>query len=188
MTLLRLHAFTPERAGAARPAPKPLPRHRCANQRAAAPVACRARPDAVPPAPTSAPAAKPSAAACTTDADWHALAGLPLPGMARKLAQHCELVERRSRRAPAPDAGPQAPARCLSRKSCRPSCANCWGATCASKSTVAEPAGETPAARRQNSERERQDRAIASIEQDPFVRDVVDLFDASIDESTIKPV
>ena len=37
-------------------------------------------------------------------------------------------------------------------------------------------------------QRERQDRAIASIEQDPFVRDVVDLFDASIDESTIKPV
>ena len=33
-----------------------------------------------------------------------------------------------------------------------------------------------------------QEKAIAAIEQDPFVRDVVDLFDASIDESTIKPV
>ena len=53
---------------------------------------------------------------------------------------------------------------------------------------VAQPATETPAERSRNLNRERQERAIASIEQDPFVRDVVDLFDASIDESTIKPV
>jgi DNA polymerase-3 subunit gamma/tau len=48
--------------------------------------------------------------------------------------------------------------------------------------------GDTRGERRQNSERERQEKAIAAIEQDPFVRDVVDLFDASIDQSTIKPV
>ncbi len=53
---------------------------------------------------------------------------------------------------------------------------------------VAEPASVTPAERNQTAQRERQDRAIASIEQDPFVREVVDLFDASIDESTIKPL
>ena len=53
---------------------------------------------------------------------------------------------------------------------------------------VAEPATETPAERSRNVQRERQEKAVASIEQDPFVRDVVDLFDASIDESTIKPV
>jgi DNA polymerase-3 subunit gamma/tau len=53
---------------------------------------------------------------------------------------------------------------------------------------VAEPASETPAERSRNVQRERQEKAVASIEQDPFVRDVVDLFDASIDESTIKPV
>jgi hypothetical protein len=53
---------------------------------------------------------------------------------------------------------------------------------------VAEPAARHPAERSRNAQRERQEKAIASIEQDPFVRDVVDLFDASIDESTIKPV
>jgi DNA polymerase-3 subunit gamma/tau len=53
---------------------------------------------------------------------------------------------------------------------------------------LAEVASETPAERSRNAQRERQEKAIASIEQDPFVRDVVDLFDASIDESTIKPV
>jgi DNA polymerase-3 subunit gamma/tau len=53
---------------------------------------------------------------------------------------------------------------------------------------VAEPEGETPAERNRSEKRERQDKAIAAIEGDAFVRDVVDLFDASIDESTIKPV
>jgi DNA polymerase-3 subunit gamma/tau len=53
---------------------------------------------------------------------------------------------------------------------------------------VAATAAETPAQRHKNIQRERQDRAIASIEQDPFVREIVDLFDATIDESTIKPI
>jgi DNA polymerase-3 subunit gamma/tau len=53
---------------------------------------------------------------------------------------------------------------------------------------VAEPAARHPRRAQPNAQRERQEKAIASIEQDPFVRDVVDLFDASIDESTIKPV
>ena len=47
---------------------------------------------------------------------------------------------------------------------------------------------ETPKVRADNEKRERQERAIAAIEGDPFVRDVCDLFDASIDESTIKPI
>ena len=37
-------------------------------------------------------------------------------------------------------------------------------------------------------QRERQDQAIAAIEGDSFVRDVVEMFDATIDESTIKPI
>jgi DNA polymerase-3 subunit gamma/tau len=53
---------------------------------------------------------------------------------------------------------------------------------------VAELKTETPAERSRNVQRERQERAVASIERDPFVREVVDLFDASIDESTIKPI
>ncbi len=187
MTLLRLHAFTPGRAGAAVPAPRPAaaaPLRQPAS--AAAAAASMARPGAVPPAPTSAPAATPSAAACTTDADWHGLAGR-LPGMARQLAQNCELVERaenlvRLRLTPA-----HKHLR-VHQEKLQAALRELWGGNLRVEIAVAEPAGETPAARRQNSERERQDRAIASIEQDPFVRDVVDLFDASIDQSTIKPV
>ena len=36
--------------------------------------------------------------------------------------------------------------------------------------------------------RERQDRAIAAVEQDGFVREVIEMFDATLIESSIKPV
>ena len=35
---------------------------------------------------------------------------------------------------------------------------------------------------------ERQDRAVAAVEQDEFVRGVIDMFDATLIESSIKPV
>ena len=107
--------------------------------------------------------------------------------MARQLAQNCELVERaenlvRLRLTPAHKHLQ------VHQEKLRAALRELWGGSLGVDITVAEPAGETPAARRQNSERERQEKAIAAIEQDPFVRDVVDLFDASIDQSTIKPV
>ncbi|MCK9381806.1 MAG: DNA polymerase III subunit gamma/tau [Sulfuritalea sp.] len=188
MSLLRLHAFRPQRAGAARPVAKAAAKVAAAVApvRAAPPAV---RPPAVPPAPTPVASAAPGLAAATAvpvEEDWHALASR-LPGMARQLAQHCELVERgetlvRLRLAPA-HKHLQA-----HQEKLQLALRDVWGAQLRLDITVAEPAGETPAERRQNTERERQDRAIASIEQDPFVRDVVDLFDASIDESTIKPV
>ena len=46
----------------------------------------------------------------------------------------------------------------------------------------------TPAEKAKSVQRERQDQAIASIEGDSFVREVVEMFDATIDESTIKPI
>jgi DNA polymerase-3 subunit gamma/tau len=48
--------------------------------------------------------------------------------------------------------------------------------------------GDTPAATAQRRRNERQDRAVASVEQDDFVREVIDLFDATLIESSIKPV
>ena len=51
-----------------------------------------------------------------------------------------------------------------------------------------EAAGDTPAAAAQRQKVERQDRAVAAVEQDEFVRDVIDLFDATLIESSINPV
>jgi len=187
MTLLRLHAFRPERAGATRATVAPAPIRR------ASPVAAPKAPSAVPPAPTIAASAATAPAAAVTapaDDDWHALvAQLPLTGMVKQLAQHCELSERtesaiRLRLAPAHKhlLGKPQQEKLQAELQAR------YGRPLRLEIDVAEPASETPAERSRNVQRERQEHAIASIEQDPFVRDVVNLFDASIDESTIKPV
>ncbi|MDP2824018.1 MAG: DNA polymerase III subunit gamma/tau [Sulfuritalea sp.] len=196
MTLLRLHAFRPERAGVAHVAAKaaaPAPARQ--TPPAAAPAAPVRPPVAVAPAPTPATPAAPAPAAAVArtaaaDEDWHALvARLPLTGMVKQLAQHCELSERsesaiRLRLAPVHRhllGKPQ-------QDKLQAELQVCYGRPLRLEIDVAEVASETPAERSRNAQRERQERAIASIEQDPFVRDVVDLFDASIDESTIKPV
>jgi DNA polymerase-3 subunit gamma/tau len=194
MTLLRLHAFRPDRGGAARVATRPAVPAPVRPAPPAAATAAPARPvAAVAPAPTPAPFAAPASAAivsATADEDWHALlARLPLTGMAKQLAQHCELSERsetaiRLRLAPLHKhllGKPQ-------QDKLQAELQLAYGRPLRLEIDVAEPASETPAERSRNAQRERQDRAVASIEQDPFVRDVVDLFDASIDESTIKPV
>ena len=51
-----------------------------------------------------------------------------------------------------------------------------------------EVSGDTPAATAQRDRRERQDRAIASVEKDGFVREIIDTFDATLIESSIKPI
>ena len=51
-----------------------------------------------------------------------------------------------------------------------------------------EIAGNTPAAAAQQRRAERQERAVAAVEQDEFVRGAIDLFDATLIESSIKPV
>ncbi|MBI3095201.1 MAG: DNA polymerase III subunit gamma/tau [Rhodocyclales bacterium] len=198
MSLLRLHAFRPERAGVAvvKPAAAAAPVRKPAA--AAAVPAAAVRPVvAAPPAPTSEPPAAslsvPAAAAAVAAPaadDWHVLvARLPLTGMAKQLAQHCELSELtesviRLRLAPVHKhllGKPQ-------QDKLQTELQTWYQRLLRLEIDVAEPASETPAERSRNQQRDRQERAIASIEQDPFVRDVVDLFDASIDESTIKPV
>jgi DNA polymerase III subunit gamma/tau len=173
MTLLRLHAFRPE-AGPA------LTTVATAPVQAAKPAARKA----------AAPAAKapPTVGEAT---DWHALVGgLPLSGLPKQLAQHCELAE-------ASDAQitlrlPPAHKSLLNTKApqdkLQAELQNHFGRPLKLVIVVAEPEGETPAERNRTERRERQEKAIAAIEGDPFVREVVDLFDASIDESTIKPV
>ncbi|MBI5790715.1 MAG: DNA polymerase III subunit gamma/tau [Rhodocyclales bacterium] len=202
MALLRLHAFRPERGGAVA-APAKVAPSVPARAAAIAPVAAKpATPaPAVSPAPTfatitqpaapAAPQALPEArGAAPVAEDWHALvARLPLTGMVKQLAQHCELSERsesaiRLRLDPAHKyllGKPQ-------QEKLQAELQASFGGSLRLEIDVAEVASETPAERSRNAQRERQERAIASIEQDPFVRDVVDLFDASIDESTIKPV
>jgi DNA polymerase-3 subunit gamma/tau len=123
-------------------------------------------------------------------ADWHAiLAALKLGGMARELGQHCELgamsatqlslylspTHRHLQMKPAQDKLAQA----LSEH---------FGRPLQLRIELRETAGDTPAAAAHRRRSERQDKAVAAVEQDDFVREVIDLFDATLIESSIKPV
>jgi DNA polymerase-3 subunit gamma/tau len=169
MTLLRLFAFRPD-------AGTPL-----AASTAKAPTAAPARPQ-----PAAAPTGGVSPRLTFPEGgDWHTQAA-QLRQPARQLAQHCELVERspglvRLRLDPAHK-------HLMSHQDkLRAALSELWGEL-RLEIALATPLVATPATRASNEKRERQEKAVAAIEGDPFVRDVMDIFDANIDESTIKPV
>jgi DNA polymerase-3 subunit gamma/tau len=125
-----------------------------------------------------------------TDTDWHRLLPeLKLSGMARELAQHCELrsldgilialrlapVHRHLQMKPAQDKLQQA----LSEH---------FGRPLTLRVELAETEAATPAASAQRAREERQEKAVAAIEQDGFVREVIEMFDAQLIESSIKPI
>jgi DNA polymerase-3 subunit gamma/tau len=193
MTLLRMHAFRPaggnekvgtggtaKGMGTAPPHPAPVA---APNSGPVAPTPAAPLAQIVTIAPTiaAAPVAK-------ADDDWHALvAQLPLTGMARQLAQHCELASLTETRI-ALRMSPTHKHLMAHQEKLQTELSRYYGRTLALEIALAETAGETPKVRADNVKRERQDRAIAAIEGDPFVREACDMFDASIDESTIKPI
>jgi DNA polymerase-3 subunit gamma/tau len=170
MTLLRLFAFRP--GGGEEPSAR--------ASAAAAPQ--RKTVAAVAPAPA---AAAPDA---SVPDDWHALVeGNALTGMARQLAQHCELVEREGQKIVL-RLDPAHRFLQMHQDKLRAELAKHFGQPVTLEIQLGTPSGATPKARAEQLKRERQEQAIAAIEGDPFVREVCDLFDASIDESTIKPL
>ena len=134
---------------------------------------------------TSIPVSAPS-----EEHDWHAiLTTLNLGGMARELAQHCALrrvdgsnvflclspTHRHLQMKPAQDKLQQ-------------SLSEYFARSVQVSIELEEITGDTPAAVAQQRKAERQDRAVAAVEQDEFVRGVIDMFDATLIESSIKPV
>ncbi len=199
MTLLRLHAFAPRQPGEGPSPGKALaapraqaPAVKAAPSRISAPARAAEAPVVQPvaaPAETM-PAAQAVAADSEAPGDWQSiLDSLQLSGMARALAQHCELLklgeEAVQLRLP--------PAhRHLIMKAAQDRLQQALGEYCGRplqlQIEVAEVSTLTPAAILQQEREERQDRAVAAIEQDPFVREVIDIFDATLIESSIKPI
>jgi DNA polymerase-3 subunit gamma/tau len=201
MTLMRLVAFRPETEAPKRAAPLRAPTLAPSVRKSApapAPAASAPRVNEAARSDVQSAAsrveepassfAKPAAPATRPDHDWHDIAArLNLVGMARQLAHHCELADidqhtvtlrlpplHKHLLAPAPQAKLQSE---LERH---------FGRSLRLNVQIEAAAGETPVARSNTMKRERQERAIASIESDPFVREVIDLFDASYNEDTIK--
>jgi DNA polymerase-3 subunit gamma/tau len=114
---------------------------------------------------------------------------LGLNGLARALAQHCELLRLEEnvcelRLAPEHGHLQMKPAPERLQQALR----DHLGRPVALKIELAQTGVETLAASADREKQERQAKAIAAIEQDAFVRDVIEGFDASLVESSIKPI
>ncbi|MEF8729673.1 MAG: DNA polymerase III subunit gamma/tau [Accumulibacter sp.] len=203
MTLLRLHAFRPESEEAAsrraqavassagRPSTKSLPvadatRPSPPVRADASPGVARAGP---PPAPPLVPTRVGSRSASPAS-DWHELlAAIKPSGMARELAQHCELCELAAGRVQL-QLAPRHRHLLMraAQDKLQQTLADHFAMPIQLSIAVAEGSGDTPAAAAQRDRQERMDRAIASVEQDGFVREIIEMFDATLIESSIKPV
>ena len=186
MALLRLVAFHPVTAASK---PAALPATPAATTSRPAPTAATPAPaKAVASAPpTKAPAPAPAAPAAI---DWHDIvAALPLSGMVRALAQHCELAEVNATQVTLrlPPAHKHLQGKAQQDK-LQTELQAYYGRPVRLNIDIAAASSVTPAEKAKSVQRERQDQAIASIEGDSFVREVVEMFDATIDESTIKPI
>ncbi|MHB1144217.1 MAG: DNA polymerase III subunit gamma/tau [Thiobacillus sp.] len=206
MTLLRMLAFAsgsgaPRPVSVARPAPartEPAPR-------SAAPVAAPGTPPAsaaVPRAetvstePVAAPAAMPAAPLQAREPSPHAVwdwlavvAGLRLGGMAKMLADHCELVSQADG-AVTLRVG-EAHKHLLDRTyqdKLVSTLREKYGATLEVTFEIGAAAEKTPQQVRTRIKEARQAEAVAAIESDPFVRELVDQFGGRIDASTIQPL
>jgi len=171
MTLLRMLAFAPaEQGAAAETTHRPPAPQRLTN------------------APPAAPA--PELKKNSGDVAWPELiAKLSLTGMARMLAQHCELVAREATRIELRIA--QAHQHLLDgpyQERLKAALEQHFGGKLRLVIQLAGNAGASPAAVADRDKQHKQAQAIAAIEQDPFVRELVDNFDARIVGSSIKPV
>ncbi|MBI5923707.1 MAG: DNA polymerase III subunit gamma/tau [Betaproteobacteria bacterium] len=186
MTLLRLYAFRPE---------TPVPLGEAATKREGSIPSLVSTPSVTKRKEPAARQKSISASAAEGSGDkeahdWHEITTqLNLGGMVRSLAQHCELAE----------VGadvitlrlPPAHKYLLGKThqdKLQAELQNYYGRPLRLNIVLAATAEETPAERGRQLQRERQERAIAAIEQDSFVRNVVELFDATINESSIKPI
>ncbi len=187
MTLLRMLAFAPGTASAPLVS-APVRATPAGNSSAPTPVASRKA--------TSAPAATGTASKPNSpgnndqSAEWNGiLEQLGLTGLARMLAQHCELVSRDASRIELIIA--KAHERLLDKPyqdKLKAALQQHFGNSLRLSISVGEGSGNSPAEIGDRTTQQHQAEAIAEIEQDPFVRELVENFDARVVESTIKPI
>ena len=162
MTLLRMLAFAPQ-------------------ETAEPPAAAPRRVDREQPAPGTAGA---QGTAWTELADT-----LGLTGMARMLAQHCELVHRDAQRMELQLGAEHE--RLLDKpyeEKLKAVLRERLGAGVRVTIKLGAANGNSPAAAAERERQQHRERAIQEIEDDPFVRDLVENFEARVVESTIKPL
>ncbi|MFO7542313.1 MAG: DNA polymerase III subunit gamma/tau [Thiobacillus sp.] len=203
MTLLRMLAFTPGATAAGRPAPgraAPIARAEPVS-RTAAPVSPPNMPKAAPmpasaaeivaPEPVVPPTpAQPTEPASRAAWDWLAVvAALRLGGMAKMLADHCELVSQAGDEVllRVGEADKHLLDRAYQDKLVA-ALRDKYGVTLKVAFEVGAAAEQTPQQVRTRIKDARQAEAVAAIESDPFVRELVDQFGGQIDATSIHPL
>ena len=182
MTLMRLHGFRPESVADVVSSVRSAVR-----KTASVPVPIASPAPSTPIPPCARMSEQPAA---LVDGHWGEIVGeLQLNGLARELAQHCELRELNEtdcvlRLAPAHGHLQMKPAP----DKLRQALSDYLGRPIALRFELEQTETDTPAATAGRERRERQEQAIAAIEQDSFVRDVIESCDASLVESSIKPI
>ncbi|NMF86883.1 DNA polymerase III subunit gamma/tau [Aromatoleum petrolei] len=154
-----------------------------------APSAPQPQAPSVSPAP---PTADGEAAGDFAAGNWHGLIRrLGLGGLVREFAQHCEwlgfadgVIDLRLSNAHRHllDMNPGVVERIQDQL------ASLYGAPLKLRATVGAIAGETPAQRDEADRRARRAEAVAALESDPFVRELIERFDATLVEASVKPL
>jgi DNA polymerase-3 subunit gamma/tau len=179
MTLLRMLSFRPEAQGIASGTPA-TPAQKKTNLEIAA------TPRTAPPAALVAAVAQ----AGTFDGDWANLVNkLKLSGMAKMLAQHCEMkcFDGEAAALTLPPEHKHLAEKPYQEK-LKSALTEYFGKSVRVHIELGAPTGITPVQAQQSEKAAQEKRAIESIEQDPFVRELVEQFDAKVIESTIKPL
>ncbi len=191
MTLLRMIAFAPHAATAA-PAPRAASLTAAAPPRATVPTPSRSAAPALaaaaPAAPRAAqPASDAAAPAVAFDGDWPALvARLKVAGLVKELAQRSELVA-----AEGDHFRLRAPLKTLIEagtvEKLKAALAVTLGRAVRVTAEVGNTTGPTAAGIAAQASAERQRQAEEAIYGDPFVRELIDNFGASVDPASIRP-
>ena len=126
------------------------------------------------------------------DGDWHRLIRvMGLGGMVRELAQHCELVRSDEREVTLRLNATHRHLLSVNRAATdkiQDELGRALGREVRLKIEIGEIAGETPAQRDQQIKAEQHAAAVASLERDPFVRELIERFDATLLESSVRPL
>ncbi len=174
-----MRAGTPERAVQGRP--EPAARPASAPSEAARSAATPSRPAAAQPA---------AVATAIAPEDWLALvADLKVRGMARMLAQHCELAAMEGDRIEL--RVPEMHRHLLDkpyRDKLQGALEEHFGRRLKVEFVLGASSGMTPAEVEDRERQARQQEAVAAIDRDPFVRELVENFDARVVDESIKPV
>ncbi|MCX9157683.1 DNA polymerase III subunit gamma/tau, partial [Niveibacterium sp. 24ML] len=121
--------------------------------------------------------------------DWHGMvAQMRIGGLVRELAQHCELlaVESNLVRLRLPETHKHLASMQSTRDKLQEALSALLGREVRAAIETGELASQTPAQRNQIEKQKRHAEAVSALESDPFVREVIERFDATLIEASVK--